>query len=165
VDQRRRRPLYIGLAATWVVLAALVYSETRPRSVGFSLGWPWWAYLETQAAVVVHYLRMAIVPSPLVFDYGWPRAESFAAVAPQAALVVTLLILSAVAVGRRRPIGLSGAWFFLILAPTSSVLPITTEVAAEHRLYLPVAAVIVLAVIGVYELCRSKELPTSNSQT
>ena len=38
-----------------------------------------------------------------------------------------------------------GAAFFLILAPTSSVLPIVTEVAAEHRMYLPLAAVAVLA--------------------
>src|SRR5262245_61429565 len=84
VDRRSRRPLYVGLASTWIVLAALVLSETRPRSVGFSLGWPWWAYLETQAGVIVHYLRLAILPSPLVFDYGWPRADSLAAFAPQA---------------------------------------------------------------------------------
>ena len=37
------------------------------------------------------------------------------------------------------PAGFPGAWFFLILAPTSSVLPIVTEVAAEHRMYLPLA--------------------------
>ena len=37
---------------------------------------------------------------------------------------------------RRRPIGLLGAGFFLILAPTSSVIPIVTEVASFDRFYL-----------------------------
>jgi Tfp pilus assembly protein PilF len=47
-----------------------------------------------------------------------------------------------------------GAWFFLILAPSSSFLPIVTEVAAEHRVYLPLAAVILLAVLGGHQLLQ-----------
>ena len=43
----------------------------------------------------------------------------------------------------------AAVWFFLVLAPTSSVLPIVTEVAAEHRMYLPLACVITLVVFGV----------------
>jgi tetratricopeptide (TPR) repeat protein len=50
----------------------------------------------------------------------------------------------------RRPIGWLGAWFFLILAPTSSILPISTEVAAEFRMYLPLAAVVSAIVIGAH---------------
>jgi len=42
----------------------------------------------------------------------------------------------------RHPLAFLGAWFFLILAPSSSVLRSSTEVAAEHRMYLPLAAVI-----------------------
>ena len=49
---------------------------------------------------------------------------------------------------RAHPLGFLGAWFFLILAPTSSVLPMSVEVAAERRMYLPLAAVVVLAVTG-----------------
>src|SRR5439155_20263321 len=88
-------------------------------------------------------------------DYGgWPVAESLAAVLPEAAVVLTLVGASAWALVRRSPAGLLGAWFFLILAPTSSVLPIRTEIAAERRMYLPLAAVIVLVVIGVHEGLR-----------
>ena len=36
--------------------------------------------------------------------------------------------------------------FFLTLAPTSSIVPIATEVGAERRMYLPLAALSVLAV-------------------
>jgi tetratricopeptide (TPR) repeat protein len=150
VDPRKRLRLYAGLAATWIILFVLVASEHRPQSVGYDLGWTWWSYLQTQAAVIVHYLRLAVVPSPLVFDYGWPRARSLADVWPQAVLLTALLCTSVWAVCQRHPAGFLGAWFFLILAPTSSILPIATEIAAEHRMYLPVAAIIVAVVIGVY---------------
>ncbi len=155
---RVRWPLYAGLASTWVVLAVLVAGSPRSGSAGFGLGdWTWWSYLRTQAGVVVHYLRLAAVPSPLVFDYDWPRAESWVSVAPHALLLVGLLALTALAVVRRHPAGFAGAWWFLILAPTSSILPIPTEVAAEHRMYLPVAAVVALAVLAIYRFVRSRQ--------
>ena len=40
---------------------------------------------------------------------------------------------------RRPALGFLGAWFFLILAPTSSFIPIE-DAAFEHRMYLPLAA-------------------------
>jgi protein O-mannosyl-transferase len=150
VDQRRRLRLYGGLAATWIILGLLVAGEHRPQSVGFDLGWTWWSYLETQAAVVGHYLRLAVVPNPLVFDYGWPAARSLTQVWPQALLLSALVGLTLLALIKRQPFGFLGAWVFLILAPTSSVLPIASEVAAEHRMYLPAAAVIVAVVIAGY---------------
>lgn len=150
---RTRWPLYAGLAATWVILAVLVAGNPRPGSVGFGLGgWTWWSYLQTQAGVVAQYLRLALVPAPLVFDYEWPKAASLAEVAPPAAMLVGLLGATVAAAVRRHPAAFAGAWFFLILAPSSSVLPIPTEVAAEHRMYLPLAAVVVLAVVGIHAL-------------
>jgi len=50
---------------------------------------------------------------------------------------------------RRPAVGFLGAWFFLILAPTSSVMPIA-DLAFEHRMYLPLAAVVALCIIGAY---------------
>ena len=38
--------------------------------------------------------------------------------------------------------GFAGGVCFLVLAPTSSLLPIPTEIVAEHRIYLPVAAIV-----------------------
>ena len=146
-----RASLYAGLGATWIVLAVLVAGQPRAASVGFGFaGWPWWSYLLTQAEVIVHYLRLTIVPSPLVLDYGWPAVTSVAAVAPELILLAGLAVLTAWGVVRRVPAAFLGAWLFLILAPTSSVLPIVTEVAAEHRMYLPLAAVVALVVLGAY---------------
>jgi tetratricopeptide (TPR) repeat protein len=44
-----------------------------------------------------------------------------------------------------------GAWFFVTLAPASSVIPIVTEVGAERRMYLPLMAVIALLVGVTYQ--------------
>jgi Flp pilus assembly protein TadD len=71
-------------------------------------------------------------------------------VLPQFLLLGALGVATIVALVRRRPIAFPGVWFFLILAPTSSLLPIASEVAAEHRMYLPLAALISLIVIGAY---------------
>jgi len=53
-------------------------------------------------------------------------------------------------VGRRHWLGFIGVWFFAILAPTSSLVPIVSEVAAERRMYLPLAAVVVLVASAVW---------------
>jgi len=55
--------------------------------------------------------------------------------------------------------GFAGAWFFLILAPSSSVVPIVTEIIAEHRMYLSLAAVIAVVVIGGCEMAKGVRAP------
>jgi tetratricopeptide (TPR) repeat protein len=109
-----------------------------------------WRYLLTQAEVLTRYLQLVFVPSPLVFLYTWPLVSSPGQVVLEGVLIVGLLALTSVAMWKRNPLGYAGAMFFLILAPTSSVIPIVTEVAAEHRMYLPLAAVVTAIVASVY---------------
>ena len=143
-----RRPLLTALAATWIVLVALVAMAPRGESVGFTIGgWTPISYLWTQAQVIVHYIRLAILPTPLVFMYSWPPAGWLAGL-PYVVFLGALLWKTISLARQRHPLALPGIWFFLILAPSSSVLPIATEVAAEHRMYLPLAAVLVLVVVG-----------------
>lgn len=153
-ERRVRWSLYAGLGATWIVLGGLVAMERWPHSIGFAReGWTPWTYLLTQTGVIVHYLRLSIVPSPLSLDYdGWPMARSIAPIAPYAALLLGLFAATVLALVRRQSFGYLGAWFFVLLAPSSSVLPLATEIAAERRMYLPLAAIVALAVIGVYRL-------------
>jgi len=150
-DERNLRwRLYAGLAATWVILGALVAAERWPHSIGFNReGWTPWTYLLTQTGVIVHYLRLSLVPSPLVLDYdGWPMARSVLEVAPHAAFLTLLLGATVFAIVRRQPWGFPGGWFFATLAPSSSVLPLATEVAAERRMYLPLAALVAVRGAG-----------------
>jgi tetratricopeptide (TPR) repeat protein len=105
-------------------------------------------YARSQPGVILHYLRLAVWPDALCVDYGWPVARTPAQMVTPAAIVVLLLLLTtAWAWLRCRPFGFLGACFFLLLAPTSSILPIA-DLAAERRMYLPLAPVVVLAVVG-----------------
>jgi protein O-mannosyl-transferase len=151
-----RGGLYAGLASTWVILAVLVAYERWPTSVGSGIeGWTPWTYLLTQTGVIVHYLRLAVFPSPLVLDYdGWPMARSILDVWPSALLVATLFVATCAAVVRRNPWGFAGAWIFAALAPSSSILPLPTEIAAERRMYVPLAGVVAIAVVGGYLIGR-----------
>jgi tetratricopeptide (TPR) repeat protein len=63
-------------------------------------------------------------------------------------LIVCLLALTAYGLWLGHPLSFLGAWFFVILAPTSSFLPLGTEIAGERRMYLPTIAVVAMAVIG-----------------
>lgn len=152
---RSHTRLYIGLGATWILLAWLMITYPHVETIGVGLGLHWLDYLRTQAAVIVWYLRLCFWPHPLVISYqGWPIATSFGPILPQGIFIVALLGLTGWALYRRHPLGLLGAWFFMILAPSSSVVPIVTEIAAERRMYLPLAAVVILVVAAGFELIR-----------
>ena len=155
--QRVRWGLLAGLAATWLVFAALVSGERREASIAMS-GTMAWRYLLTQAEVLTQYLRLVFVPSPLVFLYTWPLVTSPADVIVEGLFIAVALALTAVALWRRHPLGYACALFFLILAPTSSIIPIVTEVAAEHRMYLPLAAIL-SAVVGLAYVGLQRAMP------
>ncbi len=145
---RRRRGYYAALAATWLLLAWLVLGRGGSRGVaaGFGLGIPWWKYLLQQCEALVLYLKLSVWPHPLVLDYGTAVVQSPAEVWWQGLVVLALLAGTGWALVRRPVLGFAGAWFFVILAPSSSVVPLITQTMAEHRMYLPLAAVLALAV-------------------
>ena len=151
---RRRGGWHLGLFGTWLLLGYLVVSMggSRNTSAGFGLGVTPWTYALTQCRAIVLYLKLAVWPHPLVFYYGTDLVQHAATVAPQAVFLI-LLVGWTIFLLRRQPVlGFMGAWFFLILAPSSSVLPLITQTMAEHRMYLPLAAVIALVVLGLYSL-------------
>jgi len=151
---RRRGVVYLGLGLTWGVLFACgvvqhVFTPATDRTaIGFGFkGISPWEYTLTQSQVILHYLRLSLWPHPLCLDYVWPVAHSVDEVLAPAVVIVGLFLLTLWAFIRKHWIGFAGAWFFLILAPTSSVIPVR-DVAFEHRMYLPLAAVIVVIVAG-----------------
>ena len=148
----RHRRLHLTLAATWLLLAWIVAAEGGARGVsaGFGLGVSPWTYLLTQFDAIVMYLGLSFWPHPLVLDYGTKLAHSLAEVWWQAVVVVALGAGTVWALVRRPALGCLGAWFFMILAPSSSVVPLVGQTMAEHRMYLPLAAVMVLVAAGAY---------------
>jgi tetratricopeptide (TPR) repeat protein len=147
----RRRAYYLGLGASWLLLAVLVAStHGRGGSAGFSSSAGIWPYALTECRALAVYLRLAFWPHPLVFDYGTALVRDPGAVVGQFLLLLILFVATVWALCRRWAPGFLGGCFFAILAPTSSIVPIATEPMAEHRMYLPLAAVVVLAVVALY---------------
>jgi tetratricopeptide (TPR) repeat protein len=150
---RRRWRLYLALAATWILLGYLVVcTGNRAGTAGMGTGMAWQAYALTQLQAIAHYLRLSVWPHPLLFDYGTGVANGLGEVLPGAIIVTAMLVGTLIAVRRWPSAGFLGVWFFAILAPSSSVIPVATQTIAEHRMYLPLAAVIAMVVAGVFEI-------------
>ena len=140
---RKRWALYLALAATWAILLALLmprHGSIHPLR-----------YAATQPGVILHYLRLTVWPDRLIFWHDWPFAESVGDVLLPALLLAPLLAGMIWALWRRPKIGFLAASFFVVLAPTSTIVPID-DAMFEHRMYLPLAFLAVLGVLGLWWL-------------
>jgi len=145
---RERRTLYAGLAATWILLALLLTGHHESAATaGFAMrDLTALDYLRSQPQVILHYLRLAFWPRGLVLDYAWPVADNIRTVALPALILTVLGVLTIWIFHRQPEVGVLGLMFFLVLAPTSSVIPIK-DLAVEHRMYLPLAPLAALTVV------------------
>ena len=159
---RRHWRYYAGLAGAWL-LSGYLMSDLRQRVAGLDLAGNWFGYALMESRVILKYLGLAVWPHPLVFDYGSGIGPPTWSVAPCVAVVLLLLgatlwLLfakiqsSKFEIRNLRAFGYAGAWFFITLAPTSSIVPLAAQPMAEHRMYLPLAAVIAVLVLGIHAL-------------
>jgi tetratricopeptide (TPR) repeat protein len=146
---RRRRNYYAAMAATWLPLAYLVAKNggNRGGSIGLGADVDAWAYLLSQIPAVIHYLKLSVWPDPLVFDHGLQYLGNGSALIKATIILLPLLAATIVALWKRPALGFLGASFFCILAP-SSLMPGTRQSLAEHRMYLPLAPVVVLGMLA-----------------
>jgi tetratricopeptide (TPR) repeat protein len=156
---RRHRAVHVALACTWVPLAALVLSTggNRGDTMGFDVGVAWTGFWLTQFEAVGRYLLLGLWPHPLVFDYGNGVTATWREAWPWLLPVTALAVATLVALVRRPVAGFLGIWFFAILAPTSLV-PSVVQAIVEHRMYLPLAAVVVAVVIGASRWMSSRAI-------
>ena len=154
---RLRRGLYLGLAFTWIVPLFLA-AGLHGRGVGYGLGYSWKDYGLTECWVVAHYILLALWPHPLIFDYGTDIVGRLRDVLPSACLLAVLAGAALIAFIRRSALGFAGVWFFLILAPSSSIVPVAFQPMAEHRMYLSLAAVMALLVAGAWALLGRRSM-------
>ncbi len=160
VAWQQRWRFYCGLMSTWLLLAYLVIvNESRAGMVGFGLGMSSWDYALTQCRAIVMYLKLSLWPSPLVLDYGSEVVTGLGEVWLQGVLLLVLVVATFVALVRKPVLGFVAFTFFSILAPSSSFIPLTTQTIAEHRMYLPLAGVLVLVVLGFYARLGKRVIP------
>jgi len=158
----RRRFMYLGLCCTWVILGLVgviggVLFRTAADKATVGLGVQYvttWEYARTQPMVILHYLRLMVWPRFLCLDYDWPVTHGVISIVASAALVLGALAASVAQAIRGRAVGFCCLAFFIILLPTSSIVKIQ-DLAVEHRMYLPSAAVIVVLMMGLDAILRS----------
>ena len=148
VAWRERKGVYLG-GLVLIAVAGVIASGGHRGGLVTDNPSITWRYLLTQGGVILHYLRLSVVPYPLAITYEWPLVEGLRDGWPAAGAVGVGLLLTCWALVRRPMLGFLGASFYLLLAPTSSVIPIMSEVAGERRMYLPLLAVLVLAAWGI----------------
>jgi tetratricopeptide (TPR) repeat protein len=144
---KRSWPLYAGLFSSWIFLLALNIDAPRSGAAGLDAGLPPYVWWFTQAKVVLLYLWLSIWPWPLVIHREMPIVWTVSEALPWMLPLLVTLAASVILSWRRNPLGYLGLWFFAILSPTL-VVPMPSEVVAERRMYLPLAAVVILVVVG-----------------
>jgi len=152
---RRRRWFYAALFATWAVLAACLIVQASSYQEFQGISHPPLAYALTQPRVILHYLRLALWPTGQCFDMPWKISETWREIIPSLLYMLAILAVIAGGVARRRSWSWLGVAFLLALAPTSSIMPVAAP-AAEHRMYLPLAAVAAAVVLGCHALLRRR---------
>ncbi len=146
---RERWRFYACLASTWLVVGVLTATSGQSLNAGYTFASPDpWGYLLNQGVMITQYLKLAIWPSALVLYYGWTQPAALGQVWPYVAFVGVLFAVTLVLLVRHPRVGALAAWVFLTLGPTSSLIPIVTEVGAERRMYLAMVGVVTLGVVG-----------------
>jgi protein O-mannosyl-transferase len=143
-----------------VIFVATTVSALRGPEIGLAVeGLPPSTYLLTQLPVVATYLRLLAWPAGQAVDWHLTPARVLSG-----PVILSGLLLAALAGGalrlalraRRREgadaaaARLAGAgllWFFLVLSPSSSVVPVI-DLLVEHRAYLPALGVFLAAAVG-----------------
>ena len=148
-----RRWLYALLVAAVLPCVIADLRGARAATVGTGTGMSTVDYLVTQGWAIPHYVRLMLVPVGLSYDYG---RSPMLGVSSWIGLV-TLVVCGAIAVAlwrspRRHWLAFLVTTFFLLLAPSSSFVPIRTEVAAERRVYLALAVVVIVVVVAMMNL-------------
>ncbi len=140
-----RPAFYAALAApAWLLILprlGKISAHTDPSR--------YFAYLLAQPGAIVHYLRLSVWPDELYLYVNSPvfEVQSIARAVIPTAILVALFVATVRYVARRHWLGFVGAWFFITLGPTSSIIAMPDQ-AQEHRMYVPLAALTILAVLG-----------------
>ncbi len=133
---------YLGLASTWILLAGVMLLWPRKYSVGTESGLGALQYFAVQMEVLPSYLGKALWPQNLHLDYWIFEPSGWGNVLFGFALLGILFVVTVIGSWKGMPVACLGLLGFLVLAPTSTFVPVRSMPGAEYRFYLPLVAVV-----------------------
>ncbi len=140
---------YIATLGVFVVMFIASVSRRNITSSATFTEYTSWNYLYTQLQVITHYLRLTFWPAGQCLDYNRSAVASFTECWRHAIFIGGLFGVGLVGIITRKSYGLLVLCFFMILAPTSSIVPLG-DMMFEHRMYLPLTCVVALVVPGTW---------------
>ena len=158
---RKNWRLYAPISIGAVVVGAFLVTKLRGApTAGFQVrGLNWYQYFFTECRAFWVYIRLFLFPAGLRIDYDFPISRT---IVDHGAILGLIAILGAAGAAfyfrRRYPLAAYGFLAFVILmAPTSSFVPIKDPVA-ERRLYLSMIGLlfIVLEFLGRLDVKQTK---------
>ena len=135
------------LALAPVVTLALVHggrSGTAASSSGEAV--TTLEYLLAQGYVIPRYLLSIVNPYWVCTDYGLYPPSTVAISCVGLTCLASLFVWSAANVVSSKSLGIPIFCAAMFLAPSSSIIPIVTQIGGEHRVYLPSMAAFILLI-------------------
>ena len=140
-------PLLVGALGAVALFAKLILGIGTGGSAGFGLKeFTWYQYLFTQFRAIWVYVLNFVFPANLNVDWEFPISRTIL----DRGAILGLIGLAGLAVAAwifRRRFRLAAYGYFvflLLLAPTSSILPIMDPLA-DRRMYLPMLGLLLIA--------------------
>ncbi|HEV2492055.1 MAG TPA: tetratricopeptide repeat protein [Terriglobia bacterium] len=164
---RRRRPLVgyyaamLGLVGLAMAHALYVWSRPTPlRTIGYRVkGVTALTFALTEPRVIWAYIRLFLFPTGLNVDHDVPLSHGLlspASTLPALLTLAALVGLLGYLAWRQNQLAFWGLGFFILLAPTSSIVPVR-DVMFEHRVYFP-STCLVIAAAGLLALMPRRAL-------
>jgi tetratricopeptide (TPR) repeat protein len=111
-----------------------------------------WLFLISQGKVILHYLWIFLWPFGMSVDYDWKLCRSAWSLDCMVPWLCLILLGVYIIVRLRRNridlISFCFLWFFVSLAPRSSIIP-ATELMADYKTYIGSYAIAVLGALGL----------------
>ncbi len=159
--------LLAHLAILTIVTGAMVYLVLAMQSDSYTPGGTSvFLYMVTQTFVVFHYFISFFFPYHLSADTDWGLFSSiwdirfFIGLAFLLSMIYTLYLT--IRRKKLRPIAFGILWFFIALAPTSSIIPLA-EVMNDHRMMYPFVGLTISLTYSLYLLYRKYHLQIAQS--
>src|SRR6185295_14223299 len=163
---RRRWFYYFLLAGTWLVLGLVMFMNSarygRDGVLDVS-GISPLGYGLNQPPAILHYLRLAFFPYGLCLEYREKLSHDPWQLGPPLVVLLVMLASTLWAMVRWPALGLAAGMFFLVLAPKSSIAPLR-DLVYEHRMYLPLASVILLTVLTAHAIWRQNTIASTGAE-